>query len=134
MTPAEDQAIRANLIAVFEIVVAPVCLVSSIVQLWLLSRTGAFTRVRQFVTVIVLSTVLMIPLMFGFGWVEGRLPAGVLQGMNASLRVLSPDLQFLYVIATPAVAAAVVAYTVVGKIALKLALGPVANSNAQARE
>jgi hypothetical protein len=124
MTPAEDQAIRANMIAVFAWVVAPVCIVSSIVQLWLLSRTGAFTRVRQFVPAIVVSPMLMIPLMFAFAWLEDRLPGGVVRGMYASLRLMSPDLQFIYVICAPAIAAAVVAYTIVGRVALKRAKRP----------
>lgn len=117
MTPAEDQAIRANWIAVFAWVVLPVCAIASIAQLWLLSRTGAFTRVRQFVPAIVVSPILTILVMFAFVWLEGRLP----QGMYASLRILPPDLQFLYVISAPAIAAAVVVYTVVGRVALKRA-------------
>ena len=122
MTPAEDQAIRANLIAVFEIVVLPVCVIASIVQVWLLSRTGAFTRVRQFVPAVVVSPMLMIPLMFAIWWVEDRLPGGVLRGMYASLGLfLSMELKFVYVISAPAMAAAVVAYTIVGKVALKRA-------------
>jgi len=120
MTPAEDQAIRANLVAIFAWVVTPVCIVSSIVQVWLLSRTGAFTRARQFVPVVVVSPMLMIPLMFAIGWVLDRV-SSVLAGMYVSLRVLPAELQFEYVIFSPAVAAAVVAYTVVGKVALKRA-------------
>lgn len=122
MTPAEDQAIRANLIAVFEWTVIPVCLVSSIVQLWLLSRTGAFTRVRQYVAAIAVSPMLMIPLTIAFAWLEG---SGVVRGMYAPLRLLPSDLRFTYgfayIIYAPAIAAAVVAYTFVGRIALKRA-------------
>jgi hypothetical protein len=122
MTPAEDQAIRANLIAIFMWVVTPVCIVSSIVQLWLLSRTGAFTRARQFVPAIVVSPMLMIPLMFGLGWILDRLPGGVLRGMyGAGLALMPTELKFAYIIFAPAIAAAVVAYTVVGRVALKRA-------------
>ncbi|HYQ88490.1 MAG TPA: hypothetical protein VEU09_02565 [Candidatus Binatia bacterium] len=118
MTPAEDQAIRANLIAIFEWVVTPVCIIASIVQVWLLSRTGAFTRARQFVPAIVVSPMLMIALMFAFAWVLDRLPGGVLRGMYVSLRLLPPEVQFEYAIFAPGIAAAVVAYTIVGKVAL----------------
>ncbi len=118
MTPAEDQAIRANLIAILEWVVTPVCMIASIVQVWLLSRTGAFTRARQFVPAIVVSPMLMIALMFAFAWVLDRLPGGVLRGMYVSLRLLPPEVQFEYAIFAPGIAAAVVAYTIVGKVAL----------------
>ena len=121
MTPAEEAAIRANMIAVFTWVVLPVCLVASIVQLWLLSRTGAFRNVRQLLPAIVMSPLLMVPLMFAFGSVLDRLPGGVLRGMYFALRLASPDLQFIYVVSAPAVAAAVVAYTVVGRLVLKRA-------------
>ncbi len=124
MTPAEDQAIRANMIAIFTKVVLPVCVISSIVQLRLLSRTGAFPRVRQFIPATVVSPMLTIPLMFAFAWLEDRLPGAVLRGMYASLRLMPIDLQFAYVIIAPAVAAAVVAYTFVGRVALKRARRP----------
>ena len=122
MTPAEEQASRANMIAIFEFVVAPTCLVASLVQGWLLSRTGAFTRARQLVAPIVASTLLMVPVMFAFGWILDRLPGGLLRTMYFSLRFVPPDLQFLYVVATPGVAAAVLAYTIVGRFALRRTL------------
>jgi len=120
MTPAEDAAIRANMIAVFTWVVLPVCLVASIVQLWLLSGTGAFRNARQLLPAIVISPLLMIPLMFAFGWVLDRSGA-VLRVTYLPLHLASPDLQFLYVVSAPAVAAAVVTYTVVGRLVLKRA-------------
>ena len=127
MTPAEDQLIRANMIAIFTKVVLPVCVISSIVQLRLLSRTGAFARVRQLIPATVASAMLTIPLMFAFGWLEGRLPGAVLQGMYASLRLMPTELQFAYVIIAPAAAAAVVAYTFVGRVALRRARRPPAS-------
>src|SRR5258706_13025325 len=63
MTPAEEAAIRANMIAVFTWVVLPVCLVASLVQLGLLSRPGAFGNVRQLVAAIVRSPLVMGTLM-----------------------------------------------------------------------
>jgi len=121
MTPAEDAAIRANIIAVFTLVVLPVCLIASIVQLWLLWRTGAFRNIWQLLPAIVISPLLTIPVMLAIGWVLDRMPGGVLRGMYLSLCLAPPDLQFLYVISAPAVAAAVVTYTVVGRIVLKRA-------------
>jgi hypothetical protein len=41
--------------------------------------------------------------------------------MYASLELMSPELKFEYVIFAPAIAAAVVAYTIVGRVALKRA-------------
>jgi hypothetical protein len=70
---------------------------------------------------IVVSPMLMILLMFAISWVQDRLPGGVLHGMYASLRLLHPEAQVEYAIYAPAIAAAVVAYTVVGRVALKRA-------------
>ena len=121
MTPAEEAAVRANIIAVFTWIVLPVCLIASIVQVWLLSRTGAFKNVRQLLPAVVISTLLMIPLMLAISWVLDRMPGGVLRGMYFALHVAPLDLQIIYVLSAPAVAAAVVAYTIVGKWALRRA-------------
>lgn len=122
MTPAENAAIRANWIAVFTWVVLPILLIASIVQLRLLWRTGAFRNVRQLLPAIVISPLLTIPVMLAFVWLLDRLAgAGIPFGMYYPLRVLPLDLQFLYVLATPPVAAAVVTYTVVGRLVLKRA-------------
>ena|SRR5207248_162107 len=122
MTPAEEQAVRANMIAVFTWVVIPVCLVATLVQLWLLSRTRVFTHVRQLLPAIVLSPLLMIPLMFAFAWILDRLPGGIVRAMYFPLHLASPDFQFDYLVFAPAVAAAVVAYTLVGRVLLRRAL------------
>src|SRR5437016_7721558 len=120
MTPAEEQAVRANWIAIFTWVVIPVCLVATIVQLWLLSRTRVFTHVRQLLPAIVLSPLLMLPLMFAFGWILDRLAeGGILLVMYFPLHLVSPDLGFVYIIFAPSVAAAVVAYTLVGRVLLR---------------
>jgi hypothetical protein len=67
---------------------------------------------------------LMLPLMIAFAWIEDRLPGGVVRGMYAPLWLISPDLQFTYLIFAPAIAAAVVAYTIAGRVALKRAKRP----------